>query len=117
MPADGKHPAPSPSFAQELRRLRLAAELTQRELAERSGISARAISDLERGINHAPQRETARMLGDALGLAPEERSRFLDRARRKPPVLAPRSANTQTYELDPLIGRAQEMSLIEETLI
>jgi predicted ATPase/DNA-binding XRE family transcriptional regulator len=117
MTANDEHPASSPPFAQELRRLRLAAELTQRDLAERSGISARAISDLERGINHAPQRETARMLGDALGLTPDERSRFLDLARRRPSPPVSRSSGTERSDPDPLIGREMESALIEATLL
>lgn len=96
--------------------MRLAAELTQRDLAARSGISTRAISDLERGINHAPQRETARMLSDALGLHPEERDRFLDLARRRPQSPALPSSSSQADNPDPLIGRVQELALIEATV-
>src|SRR4051812_14345124 len=42
------------TFASLLKGYRLAAILTQEGLAERSGISARAISDLERGLYQAP---------------------------------------------------------------
>lgn len=117
MPTDSEHRPLTLSFAQALRRHRLAAELTQRDLAERSGISARAVSDLERGINHAPQRETARMLSDALGLPPEERSRFLDLARRRPQSSSARPLRKPPGDPDPLIGRVREMGLIEETLL
>lgn len=117
MPADGDYQAPASSFANELRRRRLDAELTQRDLAERSGISARAISDLERGINHAPQRETARMLGDALDLSADERAYFLALARRRPQAPVPLPSMTQASEPDPLIGRRHELALIEETLL
>ena len=117
MPVDGESLASLPSFAHELRRRRLAAQLTQRDLAERSGISVRAISDLERGINQAPQRETARMLSDALGLTNEERSRFLERARRRPAPATARGSVNQTASLDPLIGRDHELTLIENTLL
>ncbi|MCA9861675.1 MAG: XRE family transcriptional regulator, partial [Thermomicrobiales bacterium] len=117
MSADSERPAPAPTFAHDLRRLRLAAELTQRDLAVRSGISARAISDLERGINRSPQRETARMLGDALGLTPEARDQFLALARRRPqPTTLPSSA-VQAVDLDPLIGRVQELALIEAAIL
>ena len=44
--------------------------MTQAELAERAGLSERAISDLERGLK-TPQPSTIRLLIDALGLAPE----------------------------------------------
>ena len=39
-----------------LRRYRRAAGMTLEELAEASGVSARAISDMERGRTHTPQR-------------------------------------------------------------
>jgi transcriptional regulator with XRE-family HTH domain/tetratricopeptide (TPR) repeat protein len=56
-----------------LRRHRRAARMTLEELAERSGVSARAISDMERDRTRAPQRRTLRALIDALGIAPEDR--------------------------------------------
>src|SRR3954465_380464 len=59
----------SPSLGHLLRLLRTAAALSQEELAERTGLSVRAISDLERGVHQAPRLETVRLLADALGLA------------------------------------------------
>lgn len=47
--------------------------MTQEELAERSGISVRAISDLERGRARAPQRRTVEALVTAAGLGTTER--------------------------------------------
>src|SRR5215217_1375766 len=61
------------TFAALLRRHRIAAELSQEALAERAGLSVRAISDLERGARRAPYRETVRLLVDALGLAAGDR--------------------------------------------
>ncbi len=55
-------------FGDALRRVRRAAGLTQEALAARAGISTRTVSDLERGVIHHPQRETLRLLVDALGL-------------------------------------------------
>ena len=52
-----------------LRRHRMAAALSQEELAARAGLSARGISDLERGARMAPRLETVRLLADALGLS------------------------------------------------
>src|SRR5688500_16833308 len=71
-----------PDFAELLRRARRAAGLSQEELAERAGLSARAISALERGVNRAPRRDTLDMLADALGLDPAERRRW-ERLRRE----------------------------------
>ncbi len=72
---------PSPTFGALLKRYRLAAELTQEELAERARLSVRAISDLERGLHRAPQKETVALLADALAVTPAERA-ALEAARR-----------------------------------
>ena len=63
----------TPTFAELLRRSRRAAGLSQEDLAERAGLSARAISALERGVNRSPRRDTLDMLADALDLSFEER--------------------------------------------
>jgi tetratricopeptide (TPR) repeat protein/transcriptional regulator with XRE-family HTH domain len=52
-----------------VRRHRVAAELTQEELAERAGLSVRAISDIERGCTARPHRNSISLLAAALGLA------------------------------------------------
>jgi transcriptional regulator with XRE-family HTH domain len=61
--------ASTSAFGEILRRLRTAVALSQEELAARSGLSTRGISDLERGVRRAPHLETVRLLADALGLA------------------------------------------------
>jgi predicted ATPase/transcriptional regulator with XRE-family HTH domain len=61
------------TFGPMLRRLRLAARLSQEELAERARLSVVSISALERGRRRAPYRETIRLLGDALNLSDEQR--------------------------------------------
>jgi len=60
---------PSVTFAGLLRRLRAAAGLTQEELAEAASVSVRSVRDLERGRVATPQKETVRLLADALALA------------------------------------------------
>ena len=57
------------TFAALLRRYREAAELTQEELAERAGISSKAIGALERGARRRPYPQTIRQLADALHLS------------------------------------------------
>jgi class 3 adenylate cyclase/DNA-binding XRE family transcriptional regulator len=64
----GESPQP---FALLVREHRLQAGLTQEELAERAGISARSVSDLERGLYQAPHRDTVARLALALSLSPE----------------------------------------------
>jgi DNA-binding XRE family transcriptional regulator len=51
-------------FAALLRRYRLAAGLTQEVLAARASLSVRCISDLERGVRHAPYQDTGVGLDD-----------------------------------------------------
>ena len=51
-----------------LRQQRVAAGLTQEDLAERSGVSVRAIADLERGRTRKPYPSSVRALVRALGL-------------------------------------------------
>ena len=54
------------SFGALLRRLRLAAGLTQEGLAERAGVSAGAVSDLERNPTRLPRLDSVALLADAL---------------------------------------------------
>ena len=64
-------------FAGLLRQLRAGAQLTQQELAKAAGVSPRAVSDLERGINRTARQDTAVQLAGALGLAEPVRSVFV----------------------------------------
>jgi predicted ATPase/transcriptional regulator with XRE-family HTH domain len=63
---------PVPTFGGLLKRHRMAAGLSQEALAERAQLSARAISDLERGLKLAPRRDTVALLAEALALSSEE---------------------------------------------
>jgi transcriptional regulator with XRE-family HTH domain len=60
-------------FGALLRRYRVGAGLTQEDLARRSAMSARGISDLERGVRRVPRRDTIARLALALGLSEDER--------------------------------------------
>src|SRR5439155_16298785 len=62
------------AFGDLLKRHRLTTGLTHEGLAERSALSARTISDLERGVSRRPRRETVDLLSQALQLSPAERS-------------------------------------------
>jgi transcriptional regulator with XRE-family HTH domain len=70
------------SLAALLKQHRAVRGLTQEELAERASLSARAISDLERGIAHRPQAYTIGRLVDALGLSAADAAQFERAARR-----------------------------------
>src|SRR5438128_4581065 len=59
------------AFSENLRRIRLAAFLSQAELARRSGVHALTVTRLESGRT-APSTRTVRALAAALGVAPAE---------------------------------------------
>lgn len=69
------------SFAARVLRSRHAAWMTQEELAEKSGLSARSIQDIERGRVRRPRRDTVRLLADALDLRGVSRREFEAAAR------------------------------------
>src|SRR5262249_17260343 len=73
---------PPVTFAGLLRQLRTGAELTQEELAEAASVSVRSVRDLERGRVATPQKETVRLLADALALTGPARAEFETAARR-----------------------------------
>ena len=64
-----------------LKRYRLAAGLSQEALAHRADLSARAISDLERGLHRAPHTATLDLLATALTLSSQQRALLLAAAR------------------------------------
>jgi tetratricopeptide (TPR) repeat protein/transcriptional regulator with XRE-family HTH domain len=70
-------------FGGRLRACRRSAGLSQDELAERSGLHVRTISNLERGRAHWPYRDTVRRLADALELRDETRDAFMAAAGRR----------------------------------
>jgi transcriptional regulator with XRE-family HTH domain len=78
---------PSVSFAGLLRQLRGEALLTQEELAEAAGLSLRAVSDLERGINRTARKDTAVLLAGALGIAEPVSVVFVAAARGYTPAV------------------------------
>jgi non-specific serine/threonine protein kinase len=109
----------SNSFAALLRLHRQMAGLSQAELAERAGLSQRAISDLERGMRQAPYPATIRHLAESLGLSEDERIALMQasgrvRAQAKadaPSTLAdgrPRLDNLPR-EVTSFVGRGEEL--------
>jgi tetratricopeptide (TPR) repeat protein/transcriptional regulator with XRE-family HTH domain len=108
--------ASSQTFGDLLRQHRLAAGLTQEDLADLAGLSARGLSDLERGARLVPRRETIQLLAEALHLSAAERTR-LEAAARKPgiPAAQPSGGSSPAPAL-PLVGRSQELALLDQLL-
>src|SRR5215472_12033535 len=125
-----------------LRQQRVAAGLTQEDLAERSGVSVRAIADLERGRTRKPYPSSVRALARALGLPDETGSDLVARYRAErggaadpgsadtrlagtgpadtgpaavagPAVTVPRQLPTQVPHF---AGRAGELALLDSVL-
>jgi predicted ATPase/transcriptional regulator with XRE-family HTH domain len=102
------------TFAELIKRQRLAAGLTQEALAERAGLSAKAVSDLERDPGRSPRLATVTLLADALGAGPQERAELLAAARPGGPGATAGAAasaagmprRAMPRPLTPLIGRA-----------
>jgi predicted ATPase/transcriptional regulator with XRE-family HTH domain len=69
------------SFGALVRQYRQRAALSQAALAERAGLSADAISVIERGKRGAPRAETVALLARALDLSEQERAAFVAAAR------------------------------------
>ncbi|MCZ7420044.1 helix-turn-helix domain-containing protein [Verrucosispora sp. WMMA2121] len=101
-------------FGSRLRALRRAAGSTLEELAQASGVSIRAISDMERGHTGAPQTRTLAALARALGLNSDER-RQLDEAARAGRSIggagSPRLGGLPRLVPD-FVGRTTELDLV-----
>lgn len=99
------------SFGTLLQRLRKSAGFTQEELASRAGLTAKAISALERGERKHPYPHTVRSLADALNLSEEERSSLLATVPKKGRTVASPDAsdNDLPAPMTPLLGREREL--------
>jgi predicted ATPase/DNA-binding XRE family transcriptional regulator len=107
-------------FGELLRRYRLAAGLTQEALAERTGLSVRGLSDLERGARRTPQPSTVRRLAQALDLSEAERA-DLQAVRDRRPVVGVKPARRQPPSSLPapltgFVGRERELAETRQLL-
>ncbi len=108
------------TFGAVLKRYRLRPGWTQEALAERAGISARAVSDLERGLYRAPQRDTLGRRVGARGVDAHQRRGVGSVAepvpRRPRPGGPARAAGRRTHNLPaPLtsfVGREDELPAV-----
>jgi LuxR family maltose regulon positive regulatory protein len=91
------------SFGTLLKRYRVAAGLSQEALAERARMSARGISDLERGLRQTPYRDTIDQLAFALNLDGPERAALEQAARRVRVVRSPPARTRREHQADALV--------------
>ena len=110
------------SLAAVLRGLREDAGLSQEELARRAGLSAHAISALERGTRTRPYPHTLRSLAEALGLSEADRSRLIAAVppRARPARAASDAATARPRDLPvpttPLLGRDEDVRRVGRLL-
>jgi predicted ATPase/DNA-binding XRE family transcriptional regulator len=111
--------AAAPEFATAVRTLRATRRMTQAELAQRAGISERAVSDIERGLRVRVYPATVQALADAFELAAEQRADFERAARTGRPAhpgerWAAGSAATPWRQLrrDAFVGRQAEVAAL-----
>ena len=104
------------AFGTRLRRFREAAGLTQEELASRAGLSAKAISTLERGARRRPYPHTVRSLADALKLSEVERATLLaavpSQVDESPTARVALLESTLPMPPTPLVGREEDLEAV-----
>ncbi len=122
------------AFAVQLRRCRQSAGLSQEELAAQSGLSARAVGNLERGRTRWPHPDSVRRLAAALGLTGPALLALLETAERRlagaaaaggGPVPAAESGQSGTGQVVPqqlptavahFVGRERELTALTALL-
>ncbi|WP_345568571.1 ATP-binding protein [Nonomuraea rosea] len=104
------------SFGGLLRRSRHEARLTIEELSHASGVSVRAIGDMERGASRGPQRRTVQALAEALRLDDARRAELSEAARAGRPrqeTPAPGACELPRGVGD-FTGRTRELAALRE---
>lgn len=107
------------SFGAKLRRLRQAANMTQEELAERAGLTAKGIGALERGDRRRPYPHTVRALSEALGLSPVEAAGLASAVPSRDAIDAvPAAPAPLPFPVlpAPLVGRERDIAALVDTL-
>jgi tetratricopeptide (TPR) repeat protein/transcriptional regulator with XRE-family HTH domain len=112
------------AFADLLREYRRAAGLSQEELAERAGLSERALRKLESGESQTPRRDTLALLAAALSLSSNDRT-LLEAtvSRHRKPIATvdestvPVASATGLRSTSALVGRAAELAVLEQHLV
>src|SRR4051794_18240000 len=107
-------------FGRTLRRYRETAGLSQEALAEKAGLSARGVSDLERGLVRVPRLDTLSRLAEAMTLSQGDRQALLLASGRTNPVPDPQPVRPKldlpTY-LTGLLGREREQAALRHLLV
>ena len=116
------------AFGPLLRRSRMTAQMTQKRLGERVGLSPSSIAAMERGLRRPPSPATVELLAGALGLSDSERANLSAAAqslsavpaadaKTRPDSTRPEETRWRTIrwipiQPTPLVGRSQELEAI-----
>src|SRR3712207_3115766 len=88
--------------------------------SQRAGLTARGISDLERGARNRPYPHTVRSLADALELSEDERSSLFEAVPKRGGTSTEEAVDVLTPPLPvpptPLVGRERDLGEIETLL-
>lgn len=107
------------SFGELLRRYRIAAGLTQEDLAERAELSVRGLRYLEQDLRR-PYRDTVGRLIRALPVPPHDHGAFMAAARPRDALPTPGAEHAGRSGLplppNPLIGREQDLGMAVDLL-
>jgi tetratricopeptide (TPR) repeat protein/transcriptional regulator with XRE-family HTH domain len=98
--------------------------LTQEELADKTGLSARTIRDLESGRGRVPRQASVRLLADAFGLRGPQRERFQHQASGSSEAFAPQVGDDGQgrvpaqlpADVPGFIGRGAELAQLDTLL-
>ncbi|MCA2219929.1 ATP-binding protein [Nonomuraea aurantiaca] len=99
-----------------MRRLRQESGLTIEELSHASGVSVRAIGDMERGVSRSPQRRTVQALAEALRVDEGQRAELAEAARvGRPRLSGPVTGAGQLPRgTGDFVGRLRELDLLRD---
>jgi transcriptional regulator with XRE-family HTH domain len=103
----------TPSFGVLLRQMRVAAGLSQQALAERAGLSRKALTALEGGHRRRPRPATVALLAHALDVGPRERAALVAASAGAAPTSARRPIGRRSnlpVPPTPFLGRDVEVA-------
>jgi len=107
------------TFGDLLRRHRNSANITQEDLAGRTGLTPQAIGLIERGERRRPHRHTVGKLAEVLGLAGQDLAGFEAAARRSSIRRPPPESSRRDLPAPPtpLVGRDHEVAAVARLLL